>query len=100
MGFMTLNLQTQSTNTAKLIQDWLINQIAEQLQMDCDQVSIKESFDSYGLNSSQALIIAAKAEKQFGFKLSPVLLWHYPNIESLSHRLVEEFSAAEQVFEI
>jgi acyl carrier protein len=100
MSFMNLNLQTQSTNTAKLIQDWLIDQIAEQLQMDCDQVSIKESFDSYGLNSSQALIIAAKAEKKFGFKLSPVLLWHYPNIESLSHRLVEEFSATEQVFEI
>jgi acyl carrier protein len=97
---MTLNLRTQSTNTAKLVQDWLINQIAEQLQMDCDQVSIKESFDSYGLNSSQALIIAVKAEKHFGFRLSPVLLWHYPNIESLSHRLVEEFAAAEQVFEI
>jgi acyl carrier protein len=100
MSFMTPNLKTPSAKTAKLIQDWLINQIAEQLHMDCDQVNIKEPFDSYGLNSSQALIIAVKAKKQFGFKLSPVLLWHYPNIESLSHRLVEEFAMTEQVFEI
>jgi acyl carrier protein len=96
----TPNLIAKVPKTQATIQAWLMEQFAEQLQVEPYQVDIKEPFDSYGLNSSQALIIAVKAEKQFGFKLSPVLLWHYPNIESLSHRLVEEFATAEQVFEI
>jgi acyl carrier protein len=96
----TSNLIAKVPKTQESIQAWLIDQFAEQLQIDPDRVNPKEPFDSYGLSSSQALIIAVKAEKKFGFKLSPVLLWHYPNIESLSHRLVEEFATAEQVFEI
>ncbi len=96
----TPNLIVKVPKTQESIQAWLVNQFAEQLQIEPDRVDIKEHFNSYSLSSSQALIIAGKAEKQFGFKLSPVLLWHYPNIELLSHRLVEEFSAAEQVFEI
>jgi acyl carrier protein len=94
------NLVTKVSKTQESIQAWLIDQFAEQLQLEPEQIDIKEPFDSYDLSSSQALIIAGKAEKQFGFRLSPILLWHYPNIESLSHRLVEEFASAEQVFEI
>ncbi len=94
------NVVTQVPQTQESIQAWLVAQFAEQLQLEPDQIDIKEPFDSYDLSSSQALVIAGKAEKQFGFKLSPVLIWHYPSIESLSHRLVEEFTTAEQVFEI
>jgi acyl carrier protein len=94
------NLITKAPRTQESIQAWLVEQFAEQLQLESDQIDIKEPFDSYDLSSSQALIIAGKAEKQFGFKLSPILLWHYPSIESLSHRLVEEFATTEQVFEI
>jgi acyl carrier protein len=94
------NLVAKVSKTQESIQAWLIDQFAEQLQLEPEQIDIKEPFDSYDLSSSQALIIAGKAEKQFGFRLSPILLWHYPNIESLSHRLVEEFASAEQVFEI
>jgi acyl carrier protein len=96
----TSNLIAKVPKTQESIQSWLIDQFAEQLQLEPDQIDIKEPFDGYDLSSSQALIITGKAEKQFGFKLSPILLWHYPNIESLSHRLVEEFATAEQVFEI
>jgi acyl carrier protein len=90
----------QDPKRLETIQEWLIQQLAEQLQVDPTQVDVKASFDSYGLDSSQVLIIAGKAEKTFGFKLSPVLLWHYPSIESLSQRLVEESLVTEQIFEI
>lgn len=94
------NLSNQESINSETIQKWLVQQLAEQLKIEPDQVDIKASFESYGLDSSQVLVIAGKAEKIFGFKLSPVLLWHYPTIESLSQRLVEEFVAVEQVFEI
>jgi acyl carrier protein len=95
-----LNVVTQEPKTPEAIQAWLIQQFAQQLQIEANQIDIKASFESYGLDSSQILIIAGKAEKAFGFKLSPTLLWHYPTIESLSHRLVEDFVGAEQIFEI
>jgi acyl carrier protein len=96
----TPSVISQAPKTPEAIQAWLIQQFAQQLQIEPDQVDIKTPFERYGIDSSQVLIIAGKAEKAFGFKLSPTLLWHYPTIESLSHRLVEEFAVAEQVFEI
>jgi acyl carrier protein len=100
MSQPTPGLMNPIPKTQETIQAWLLDQLAEQLRVEPNQVDIKAPFDSYSLSSSQVLSIAVKAEKQFGFKLSPVLLWHYPSIESLSHRLVEEFETAEQVFEI
>jgi thioester reductase-like protein len=35
-------------------------------------------------------MIVSRLEDLLGFQPSPVLLWHYPNIESLSQRLAEE----------
>lgn len=90
----------QDPQTHEVIQSWLMHQLADQLQIDPEQVDPKAPFDSYGLSSSQVLSLAVKSEKQFGFKIPPTLLWHYPNIESLSLRLVEEFATAERVFEI
>jgi len=100
MSKPTIASVSQSSITPEIIQIWLIQQLSEQLQIELNEVDIRTPFDSYGLDSSQVLIIAVKAEKAFGFKLSPVLLWHYPTIESLSHRLVEESTFADQIFEI
>ncbi len=100
MNQSTSNSIPQASITPEIIQTWLVQQLCEQLQIELDEVDVRASFDSYGLDSSQVLMIAVKAEKAFGFKLSPVLLWHYPTIELLSHRLVEESTFADQIFEI
>jgi acyl carrier protein len=96
----TQNLANRESITPEIIQKWLVQQLAEQLKLEPDQVDIKAPFESYGIDSSQILVIAGKAEKIFGFKLSPVLLLYYPTIESLSQRLIQEFVVEEQVFEI
>ena len=43
------------------------------------------------------MIIISKLEELLGFKPSPILLWHYPNIAALSQRLSEESSDNSQV---
>jgi acyl carrier protein len=87
--------------TAEEIKTWLVSQISEHLGVEPDEIDIREPLDSYGLNSGQAMIIASRAEKLLGLKLSPILLWHYPTIEGLSKRLAEEFEASEsEVYEI
>ncbi|MBE9200008.1 MULTISPECIES: acyl carrier protein [unclassified Nodularia (in: cyanobacteria)] len=87
--------------TVEEIETWLVSQIAEQLNIQTDEIDVKEPLDSYGLDSVQAMMLANKAEKFLGFKLSPLLMWHYPTIASLSKRLVEDLEDSESdIFQI
>jgi acyl carrier protein len=87
--------------TAEEIQIWLVATISEQIGIEPDEIDIREPLDSYGLDSVQALMVVGKAEKLLGFKLSPLLLWHYPTIEALAERLAEELATSEsEVFQI
>jgi len=91
----------KQTYTAEEIQIWLVSQISEQLGVEPDDIDVRKPLDSYGLESAQAMILASKAEKLLGFQLSPILVWHYPTIESLSDRLAEEAEVSEsEIFEI
>lgn len=87
--------------TAEEIQDWLACHIAEQLGGDSDEIDIRAPFDSYGLDSVQAMSIASLGTQYLGVNVSPLLMWNYPNIESLSQYLSEELEASEvEMFEI
>lgn len=90
----------RNNNTAK-IQNWLTLEIATLLQINPEAIDTNEPLDSYGLESSQAIMIASKAEKTFGFKLSLIHLWYYPTIAELSARLAEELDNSQsEIIEI
>ncbi len=76
--------------TAADIQHFLVSNLAELLGVEPAEIDIKEHLENYGLDSAQAMILVGKLEKLLGFQPSPLLLWHYPNIASLSQRLAEE----------
>ncbi len=98
-----LSEQQPSTKpmTAEEIQDWLACQIAEQIGADPDEIDIRAPFDSYGLDSVQAMSIANLGKQALGTPISPLLMWNYPNVESLSQHLSEELEASEvEMFEI
>ncbi|NJR52705.1 MAG: acyl carrier protein [Leptolyngbyaceae cyanobacterium CSU_1_3] len=84
--------------TADHIQSWMVAQIAEQIGVQPDEVDPTVTFESYGLDSAQAMSIASKTEALLGNTLSPVLLWHYPTIASLSQRLAEDLAASKADF--
>lgn len=87
--------------TADEVQDWLASQIAEQLGTDADEIDIRVPFDSYGLDSVQAMSIANFGKQHLGLNISPLVMWNYPNIESLSQFLADELAAANlETFEI
>lgn len=95
MSPFTPNSTAMQTQTAENIQAWFTAQIAEQLSVDPTYIDPNLSFDNFGLNSVQAMSIAQKTEQFLGVSLSPVLLWHYPTIASLSERLAEEAADTE-----
>lgn len=95
------NTTNKSHYTAEEIQLWLLSNIATQMGIEPDEIDIREPLDTYGLDSVQAIILIKKAEKLLGFKLSPMLLWHYPTITSLAERLAEELATSEsETFQI
>ena len=86
---------------AGVISTWLTNNLAEQLEVEPIEIDISEPIENYGLDSAQGMIIISQAEQQFGFEVSPMLLWYYPTIKSLAERLAEEVAESElEVFEI
>ncbi|MBV9389115.1 MAG: acyl carrier protein [Chroococcidiopsidaceae cyanobacterium CP_BM_ER_R8_30] len=95
------NSTAKQSHSADAIQTYLVSLISEQLGVAPDYVDIREPFDSYGLDSAQAMIIVSKVERLLGFELSPLLLLHYPTIEALAQRLAEESEVSEsEIFEI
>lgn len=84
------DLKTQSAKTAELIQDWLIDQIAERLDLDPDEIDIQATFESFGMESAEALVLLTQLEQWLGYSVPPVLVWNYPTIAQLSERLAED----------
>jgi len=80
----------KQSHTAEEIQAWLLSHLAKALKIQPDEIDITASLDSYGLDSAKAMSLVTQTEKMLGFEVSPMLLWHYPNIEALSQRLAEE----------
>lgn len=87
---MSLSNTANQRHSAEDIQSFLVSNLAELLKVETDEIDIQENLENYGLSSAQAMMIVSRLENLLGFQPSPVLLWHYPNIESLSQRLAEE----------
>ncbi len=87
----------KQTYSAADIQAWLVTNLAELISLETDEIDINENLENYGLDSAQAMTLVSKLEKLLGFQPAPVLLWHYPNIASLSQRLAEELQEGLEV---
>ena len=81
------------------VQDWLAEQIGDQLGIDADEVDTRVPFNRDGLNSAQAMAIATLGKQRFGLEISPLIIWNCPTIESLSNHIVEELDG-EESFEV
>lgn len=87
--------------TAPDIQAWLVDRIAKELGVKPEDINTRAAFDSYGLDSVLAISIASAGKQVFGIEVTPLMLVHYPTIESLSQHLAKEIEASEsEIFEI
>jgi acyl carrier protein len=80
----------QLPRTAEDIQDWLMGQLAARIQIDVDDIDISAPFESFALESADALVLLNQLEQWLGCPVPPVLIWNYPTIELLSQRLSEQ----------
>jgi len=76
------------------IQAWIVEYLAEVLEIDRDELDVTVPFDCYGLDSAVAVGMTGDLEDWLGQKLDLTLLYDYPTVESFSHHLAEEFEVA------
>ncbi len=79
-----------SSSSQDIISNWLTAKLAERLELDPQTIDTQKEFIDYGLSSLEAVNLSGDLEIFLGRRLSPTLLWEYPNIDALSQALTEE----------
>lgn len=74
------------------IQAWIVNYVAELLEVKPNKIDVTIPFDRYGLDSSAAVGLSGDLEDWLDEELDPTLLYDYPTIKSLSEHLVESLT--------
>lgn len=75
------------------ISQWLVSKLAEELQIDPEEIDIHEPFTSYGISSVLAVSLSGDLEDWLGRPLSPTLVFDFPTIEALAKHLSGEQEA-------
>ncbi|MBF2057460.1 MAG: AMP-binding protein [Cyanobacterium sp. T60_A2020_053] len=92
-NFQQDNLQfskhlNQENKQFKNIVNWLKDNLAKRLNINPQQINIRQPFVNYGLDSVQAVQLTADLEDYLEVKLAPTLAYDYPDIESLTNYLI------------
>ncbi|PSB08739.1 8-amino-7-oxononanoate synthase [Pleurocapsa sp. CCALA 161] len=74
---------------AEAIQGWLIDKLAEVLEIEPNQIDVGQDFEEYGLESAEAINLSGDLEDYLDCRLPPTLLWDYQNIETLAQYLAK-----------
>lgn len=82
----------KTLHSTEAIQAWLITRVAKALQLQPEEIDIKEPFARYGLDSLAAVSLSGELEDWLGREFPATLAWDYPNIESLAKYLSDELT--------
>lgn len=74
-----------------IIQNWLVNQLAEQLSLDTNKIDITEPLTRYGLDSIDAVTMVGDIEDIIDEELPSTLFWDYPTVEKAALFLAENY---------
>jgi acyl carrier protein len=76
------------------IQAWLIKRVSAALSLNPDEIDVRETFASFGLDSRTAVSLSGDLERWLGRRLPPTLVWDYPTIEALADHLADDAVSA------
>ncbi|MBW4563644.1 MAG: acyl carrier protein [Mojavia pulchra JT2-VF2] len=89
----TSTIAPQQIPTAAEIQDWIVDYLADLLEVDPDEIDVTIPFDRYGLDSSAAVGMTGDLEDWLATEIDPTLLYDYPTVEALVNHLNLELKA-------
>jgi acyl carrier protein len=77
-----------------IIQNWLVNQLAEQLSLDASKINVSEPLTRYGLDSIDAVTMVGDLEDILNEELPSTLFWDYPTVEKSAQFLLENYDVS------
>ncbi len=90
-----LDDQATATTPVETVQNWLIQQLAEQLRLDHTTIKITEPFTRYGLDSIDAVTLVGDLEDWLDLDLPDTLFWDHPTVEKSAKYLEENYDLAD-----
>ena len=82
--------RTSPQITLESVQEWLVDKLAQRLNVEPSSLDVNQYFDELDLDSTEALILAGELENWLGFELETTALWYHPTVASLAQYIVEE----------
>jgi acyl carrier protein len=77
------------------IEAWLTQRLADELELDPEEIDRDVPVDRYGLDSRTAASLSGELEDWLGRRIEATVMWEHPTIEQLSLHLTEADSADE-----
>ncbi len=68
--------------TPEEIEEWLINYIAQILEIEPDEIDVTVPYERYGLDSAAGITLTGDLGEWLGLSIDPSMLYDYPTIES------------------
>jgi acyl carrier protein len=72
------------------IVQWLVNYLADVLDLDPGRIDTKESFQKIGLDSSAAVGMTGDLSNWLGRDVDATVAYDYPNIRALAHAVATD----------
>ncbi|MEU8551000.1 MULTISPECIES: acyl carrier protein [Streptomyces] len=82
--------QIQGPLTEDSLRQWLVEHLAQRIEVPPADIDTQKSFESYGLDSRVAVQVSGALEKVVERRLSPGLLYEHQTIDDLSGYLAQE----------
>lgn len=79
--------------TRQDIARWLTEMVGVRLGVPAADVDVEQYFDDFGLDSTEALVLAGELESWIGVELPTTALWYHPTIADLSAFIADELLA-------
>jgi acyl carrier protein len=76
--------------TTETAREWLVDKLAQRLQVPPDQIDVDQYFDEFKLDSTEALILAGELENWLGYEIETTAIWYHPTINELAKFIAEE----------
>lgn len=80
---------TPAGKTKPEITAWLLDWIAQELQMPKGEIDPARSLLDYSMSSVTATILVGDVEDWLGLHLSPTLVWDFPTIDAITDHLIQ-----------
>lgn len=78
---------TKTRPSSQEIQNWIVSYLANLLEIEPEDVETDIPFDSYGLDSSSAIVMTGDLEEWLGKQIDPTFIYDYPTVLALAQHL-------------